>query len=211
MDALLQNFSFAALLAVMLGLEFWGAVTGVWDVWLCMKEDIKNFPVGILNITIFFFMFWNQKLYGSAVLQVFFLVLSIWGWYVWLKGTRNTKEVTVSKDMTVTEGLLALTIGSIATYWFGLYLATTGDPSPTLDSALAIFSVIAMYFMSKKVVQCWYIWISIDMVSIWVYSHAGLYITSVLYFVFLCMCLKGLHDWKNEPLYVKLRLANAEA
>jgi nicotinamide mononucleotide transporter len=99
----------------------------------------------------------------------------------------------------------------VFTYWFGVYLSTTGDPSPFMDSGLTIFSIVAQYFMSKKVVQCWYIWISIDMVSIWVYSHAGLYITSVLYLVFLCMCLKGLHDWKNEPLYVKLRLANAGA
>ena len=203
MDALLTAFTWPAFWAIFLGLEFWGATTGLWDVWLCMKEDIKNFPVGLLNITIFFFMFWNQKLFGSAVLQIFFFILSIWGWRVWLSGLRNTKEVTTSHDMLVTEGLIAAIVGCIGTYYFGKYLATTGDPSPYLDAALAVFSVIAQYFMSKKVVQCWYIWISIDVVSIWVYSHANLYITAGLYFVFLCMCIKGLYDWKHEPTYVK--------
>lgn len=204
MDALWTSFSWTALFALVYGLEFWGATTGLWDVYLCMKEDIKNFPIGLINITIFFFMFWGQKLYGSAVLQIFFFVLSIWGWRVWLQGLKNTKEVTVSLDITLKESLIALIVGISATYAFGLYLATTGDPSPFMDSGLAIFSVIAQYFMSKKVIQCWYIWISIDVVSIWVYSHSNLPITAGLYFVFLCMCIKGLYDWRNEPTYIKI-------
>ena len=207
MDALLTSFSWAALLSVLIGLEFWGAVTGLWDVWLCMKEDIKNFPIGILNIVIFFFMFWGQKLYGSAVLQVFFLVLSIWGWVVWLRGTKNTKDVVVSADITVLDSLISFVVGVLATYAFGRYLATTGDPSPYLDSALAIFSVIAQYFMSKKVVQCWYIWIAVDVTSIWVYANTNLYITAGLYFIFLCMCVRGLMDWRSEPTYAKLHNA----
>ena len=204
MDSLLTSFTWPAFFAILMGLEFWGATTGLWDVWLCMKEKIINFPVGIINITIFFFMFWNQKLYGSAVLQVFFLILSIWGWIVWLRGLRNTKSVAVSKDITIIEATIGLIIGSIATYGFGRYLATTGDPSPYLDASLAIFSIVAQYFMSKKVIQCWYIWISVDVVSVWVYGHSGLYITTGLYFIFMCMCIKGLMDWKNESTYKKL-------
>ena len=204
MDALLTAFTWPAFWAIFIGLEFWGAATGLWDVWLCMKEDIKNFPIGIINIVIFFFMFWQQKLFGSAVLQVFFLVLSIWGWVVWLRGLKNTKEVTVSITMTLIEGLVAVIVGAISTYYFGKYLATTGDPSPMLDSALTIFSIIAQYFMSKKVVQCWYIWIAVDVTSIWVYAHTNLYITAGLYFIFLCMCIRGLYDWKNEPTYKRV-------
>lgn len=211
MDALLTAFTWPAFWAIFIGLEFWGAATGLWDVWLCMKEDIKNFPIGIINIVIFFFMFWGQKLYGSAVLQVFFLVLSIWGWVVWLRGQKNTKEVAVSTDVTALDGSLSLMIGSAATFVFGRYLATTGDPSPYLDSALAIFSIVAQYFMSKKVIQCWYIWISVDVVSIWVYAHTNLYITAGLYFIFLCMCVRGLYDWKNEPTYKKLSVGKIPA
>ena len=211
MDALMNAFSWPALWAVLISLEFWGAVTGLWDVWLCMKEDIKNFPIGIINIVIFFFMFWSQKLYGSAVLQVVFLVLSIWGWIVWLRGAKNTKAVAVSTDINLAEGTLSAVVGGAASYGFGRYLATTGDPSPYLDAVLAIFSVIAQYFMSKKVIQSWHIWICVDAVSIWVYGQSQLYITAGLYFVFLCLCLRGLYDWKNEPVYKRIGAGQVSA
>ncbi len=181
MDALLTAFTWPAFWAIFIGLEFWGATTGLWDVWLCMKEDIKNFPIGILNITIL------------------------------LRGLKNTKEVAVSIDLEWPEAVIAGIIGCFGTWAFGRYLGTTGDPSPLLDASLAVWSVVAQYFMSKKVIQCWYIWISVDVVSIWVYAHTNLYITAGLYFVFLCMCVRGLYDWKNEPTYKKLSVGKIPA
>ncbi len=103
--------------------------------------------------------------------------------------------------MDLDDVLMTIAVGSYGTILFGKYLANTGDPSPFLDAALAVFSVIAQYFMSKKVIQCWYIWITVDIVSIWVYGGSGLYITAGLYFIFLCMCIRGLYEWKNEPSY----------
>jgi nicotinamide mononucleotide transporter len=204
MDALLTDFSWPAFWAIFVGLEFWGAVTGAVCVWLCVKERIENFPVGIVNVIIFFFMFWNFKLYASAVLQVFFLGLCIWGWYVWATGSKNTKEVRVTRNVTLKETLVALAVGATGTYFFGNYLATVDDPAPYTDAGIAVFSVISQYFMSKKVFQCWYLWISIDVIAIYVYSTSGLLITAALYFMFLCMCVKGIYDWKNEPAYKKL-------
>ena len=204
MDALLTDFSWPAFWAIFTGLEFWGAVTGAWCVWLCVKERIENFPVGILNVVIFFFMFWHFKLYASAILQVFFLGLCIWGWYVWATGDKNTKEVRVTRNVKFDEAIMALIIGASGTYAFGNYLATTGDPAPYTDAGIAVFSVISQYFMSKKVFQCWYLWISIDVFAIYIYSGSGLHITAALYFMFLCMCVKGIYEWKNEPAYKKL-------
>ncbi len=203
MDALLNNFTYAALIAVLFGLEFTGAWTGLWDVWLCSTENIWNFPVGILNISVFFWMFWKAQLYASSILQVFFLVLTFWGWYVWLHGNKNTKEVKTTKNISRLEILLSILITECGTIGFGMYLASTGDPLPYPDSFVSILSIVAQYFMSKKVFQCWYMWLMVDAVSIPLYTHSVGYITGGLYCIFFCLCVKGIFDWKNEPAYVK--------
>lgn len=208
---LANSFNWGLVMTLILSLEFTGAWTGVWDVWLCATENIWNFPVGILNITIFFFMFWQAQLYASSILQVFFLILTFWGWWVWLHGDKNTKEVKVTRNINLTESLLTVAFVLVGTIGFGKYLATTGDPHYYADAFVSILSVAAMYFMSKKVLHCWWMWITVDVVSIPLYTSSVGHITGGLYCLFLCMCIKGLYDWKNEPAYKKLSAGQVPA
>jgi nicotinamide mononucleotide transporter len=81
-------------------IEILGAVTGLLCVWLTAKERLSSFPFGIANIFVFAFMFYEAKLYADFVLQLMlFLPLTLYGWYVWVSGDKNSRSVAVTRDI----------------------------------------------------------------------------------------------------------------
>ena len=184
-------------------IELLAAITGLACVYLTTKEKISSFYVGFVNIALFIYMFIDAKLYADATLQVVFAVLSFYGIYVWLSGNKNTKSVAITRDITRNETLISLAIGILASFgWAALLTKYTDASVPYIDAPLAVASVIAQWFLSKKVIQNWLIWITVDVFSVGMYAYKGLYITSGLYAIFLMLAAKGFMDWRKENSYL---------
>lgn len=143
-------------------------------------------------------MFLDVKLYADMTLQVFFFILSIYGWIIWMT---KRGEAAVRPTRVWNVKLAALLGGFIViftTVW-GLVLDVYTDASiPYLDAFIATLSLAAQFLLSYKILQNWYFWILVDVLSIGMYFYKELYTTSFLYVIFLGIAIMGLVDWKRE-------------
>jgi len=177
--------------------ETFGFITGALCVWLTVEENIWNWPIGIANNVFFIFLFVGQRLWADTGLQVVYIVLGFLGWYWWLHGGKDKKELHVSKTPRVEWAILAV-IGIIATYGMTVYLKGVDDGAPFLDAITTVLSLIAQYMITKKYLENWWVWIVVDLLSIYMYIVKHLYLTAVLYAIFTYMCVLGLTAWHRS-------------
>ncbi|MBA3732962.1 nicotinamide mononucleotide transporter [Patescibacteria group bacterium] len=177
--------------------EMLGFVTGGWTVWLTVKENIWNWPIGILNSIFFLILFLKARLFADSGLQVVYVVFGFLGWYWWLYGGKDKTELPVQNVTKRTAFILAFL--TLAFTWImTIYLRKISDVSPFLDALTTVLSLVAQYLLTKKYIENWYIWITADVIYIYLYAYKNLYLTSILYFIFLCMCIQGVLEWKRS-------------
>jgi nicotinamide mononucleotide transporter len=178
-------------------LEIAGFVTGALSVWLAVRQNPWNWPFGVANAVCFLVLFWQARLYGDMALQVLFIAICLLGWYRWLFGGEGRSRLRV-RHLTVKGGIGYACLGIVTTTIFTPYLRSVGDVSPLLDALTTVMSVEAQYLMTRKVIEHWWVWIAADILYIWLYASRDLYLTSLLYVVFLAMCIVGLRDWRRD-------------
>jgi len=197
-DAILRALQQPAL-GPMTWAELIGDATGAWCVWLVARQHILNWPVGLLNNLFFFLIFWWSKLYGDAVLQAVFGALAVYGWWQWARGSgRGGRGLPVRRTTAVEwKALLPATVA--ATVGVALWLSRrTDSPVPAWDASVLTLSLAATYGQARKLLESWWIWIAVDVLSIPLYLVRGLYPTAALYAVFLALCVVGLRSWMRE-------------
>jgi len=181
-------------------IEWFGVITGALCVYLATKENILNWPIAILSVTTYIYIFYNAKLYGDTILQFYFLGTSIYGWYYWTYGkASNLKSerpigVLKPKDW----GIITLILIVFSLFIGYLLKKYTDTDVPYIDAFCTVTSFIAQYLLTRKKLENWLIWIFVDIIYIPLYIHKNLLATSVLYFVFLFIALKGYIDWKKN-------------
>lgn len=176
--------------------ELLGFVLGVATVYLVAKANIWTFPVGIVQCLFFLALFLNAKLYADAWLQVFFVVIQIFGWWAWLKaGPNRTKLVVKSASRRLL--LLTAAAGVIFAYFMVPVLREAHGAYPIPDATTTSLSVAAQFLLSFKVIENWYLWIVADLIYIPLYFAKNLYFTSILYVIFMAICVMGLRHWKK--------------
>jgi nicotinamide mononucleotide transporter len=183
----------------------WIAVAfGIVSVYLSVREKVWSWPTGIVNVSLYIFIFLKAKLYADMGLQVFYVVISFYGWWNWLYGGENHSELRVTRLSR--RGLLLLPFVFVAgSALLGTFLRHHTDAAlPYMDSSLTVASLIAQYLMTKKVLENWLIWIVADVAYIGMYIYKDLYPTAFLYAVFLVLATLGWVEWKKslEPVLV---------
>ncbi|MFN0121976.1 MAG: nicotinamide riboside transporter PnuC [Blastocatellia bacterium] len=177
--------------------ETLGFVTGAICVYLVVRENIWNFPLGLVNNIFFLLLFTRARLYGDAGLQLIYLALGIHGWRNWLRGGQNQTRLPVSRaSWRFLALLVCLIIAGTASLLTILRIA--GGAAPLPDALTTILSLAAQYMLNRKLIENWYCWIIADVMYIWLYLTRGLGLTAVLYAIFLCLCLAGLWQWRRS-------------
>ena len=141
-------------------------------------------------------LFLRAGLYADSGLQVIYIILGCLGWYWWLYGGEQKTALKVAHVDKKTLVILAILLPLI-TAPFTLYLRRIQDVAPFLDALTTVLSLMAQYLLTKKFLENWYVWIMADILYIYLYAHKDLYLTSVLYAIFLFMCVRGLIEWKR--------------
>ncbi len=178
-------------------IEDLGFITGALTVWLIVVQNIWNWPIGIANAIFFIVLFFQAKLFADMGIQFLYIILGFLGWYWWLRGGKNKTALKVSR-ISKKELALLFTIGVILTYFMSVYLTKIHDSAPFLDALTTAMSLIAQYMLTKKFLENWYVWISADIIYIFLYIYKDLYLTGILYFIFMVMCVLGLKEWKKS-------------
>ncbi len=178
-------------------LETLGFITGAWCVWLTVEESIWNWPIGNINCAFYLVVFAKDRLFADMTLQGIYIVLGFLGWYWWLKGGENRTELKVSHTPAMTWLVMAV-IASLATTGAYYYLVSVKDSAPFLDALTTVMSLCAQFLLTKKYIESWYVWISVDVVYIYLYWTRNLHLTSVLYALFIGLCVAGLLQWSKS-------------
>lgn len=178
-------------------LEITGFITGVLGVWLTIRRKILCFPIGIINVLIYAYLFQSEKvrLYADALLQIIYLILLVYGWMVWNR-SKNEKEEIRTVFILLAKKLVI--IGVLSTIALGVFLSHYTNASlPYLDAILTIISLIAQWMIAKKMIENWLLWIVVNTIYIPLYVYKGLAFTSILYLLFLILAINGWYNWRK--------------
>ncbi|MBP7867254.1 MAG: nicotinamide mononucleotide transporter [Acidobacteria bacterium] len=191
-----MEFLFTVKLAGLPLIEVAAFVLGVGNLWLIVRQNIWNWPVGLALVTLYFWIFGYQRIYASMGLQVFFFALQIYGWYQWLHGGAGGGARTVTRlDARLARVLLGISAAGTAA--LAVLLVHTADPAPIPDSAATVLSLAAQWMMARKILEHWLVWIAVDVLTIGFSLYTGLYPTAALYTVFLVLCVRGFGEWRR--------------
>lgn len=204
-------------------IEIFGAAAGILYVVLEIRQSLWLWPVGIVTSAAYIAVFFSARLYADMSLQVYYVVISILGWYWWIAGKRKVTDEQVENvlqsdtgaenakgKMPVTgismklAGVLLIILVVIYSVIYIVLSRFTDSPVPLWDSLITSFSIIATWMLARKIYEHWYLWIVVNCVSVLLCFTRGLYPTAVLYFVYGIMSVAGLVEWKKSLVKVSV-------
>ncbi|MEP6509701.1 MAG: nicotinamide riboside transporter PnuC [Gemmatimonadales bacterium] len=178
--------------------EIIAAIFGVVSVFLSVRQNIWSWPTAIVNVAMYIVVFYRSRLYSDTGLQVVYVVLNFYGWYQWLYGGKNRTELAVARTG-ARLGAILVVIGLVSTAALGTLVSRNTDAAlPYMDALTTSTSLVAQWMMTKKLLENWIVWVSVDVVYIGMYIYKDLYVTSALYAVFLILSVTGYLEWKRS-------------
>jgi nicotinamide mononucleotide transporter len=177
--------------------EILGFITGAVCVWLLVRQNIWTWPVGIANNVFFIVLFWRSQIYGDMALQFFYIAISIYGWWNWLHGGSAHSELRTQRTSMGWAAALTVITAFGTFILMALLRAYTNSSVPFLDALTTALSLTAQYMQSRKLMENWLVWITADLFYIYLYVIKGLYVTTLLYAIFLVMCIVGWTQWRR--------------
>jgi nicotinamide mononucleotide transporter len=184
-----------ALLGMASWLEAASFVTGAVCVWLTVKENVWNFPIGLANVATFSVVFFQTRLFADAALQVVYFVLGVIGWWLWLYGGEQHSTLRISRASAF-ELLSLLVVGALGTVVLWQVLNSVGGSASFWDALTTSISLVSQWLLNRKQLESWFGWILVDAIYIPLYISKDLYLTAALYAVFLVMATMGLRAWR---------------
>jgi len=204
-------------------IEAIGTLFGLLCIWFASKEKIINYLFGLINVTLFAAIFFQIQLYASLLLQLFFFVANIYGWYAWSRQTSDNemalkirwlsraKAITLAAVCVIAIILMSFFIDPVFTLL--THIAVSGmqslgvavampqlepDAFPVWDSAMLVLSIAAMVLMTRKYVENWLLWIVIDVISVVIYAIQGVYAMSLEYILLTAIAIMGSMAWMKS-------------
>lgn len=178
-------------------IEIAAFVLGVANVILVVRRSLWNYPFGLAMVTLYAWIFAEAKLYSDAILQGFFFAVQLYGWANWARSKADAGEVRVGRLGAAERGawLAGIVVATLA--WGAAMHRFTDAALPWWDAAVAITSVAAQILLSRRRIENWVLWIAVDLMAIGLYAAKDLWLTAVLYVIFLALSVWGLIDWRR--------------
>ncbi|WP_293987480.1 nicotinamide riboside transporter PnuC [Sphingomonas sp.] len=183
-------------LSEMSPLEGVAALLVLINVWLVARRSIWNYAFGIVGVAIYGWVFFHAKLYSDMLLQVFFLVVQLYGLHQWRRSQAQAGEVVVERLTVATRFAGGAGILVAIALWGWLMHRFTDASFPWWDASVAMTSVAAQILMSVRKLENWWLWIVANVLSIGLYAAKALWITTALYVVLLGLAIWGLARWQ---------------
>ena len=164
-----------------------------------IRVNVIGWPLAIASSLLYMLLFWNSRLYGDASLQVFFAAVAGWGWWQWLRGTDEHGQALRVRSLGAhgrTSVLAAIAIAWPATALF-LHRFTDTDV-PWWDAFPTAASVVGQWLLGRKYVENWVVWVVVDVVGAALFAYKGLWLTTLLYALFVAMAAVGWRSWKRR-------------
>jgi nicotinamide mononucleotide transporter len=177
-------------------IEIIAVVFSLLCVFLAIKKNVFNWPIGIIAVTAYFILFYKVKLYADMTLQLIFLIQGFYGWYNWKRKSSESqleiRKLTQKQIITYACSICTLTI-----LWAYILKRYTDASLPFIDAFVTVISLTANWLLVKKYIENWLFWILANSIYIFLFLYKDLYLSSGIYLVFLVLAIKGYIDWKK--------------
>ncbi|MDI9355596.1 MAG: nicotinamide riboside transporter PnuC [Chitinophagaceae bacterium] len=180
-------------------LEIFAVFFGVISVWFAKKKNVYVYPTGLINTSIYVYICFSAKLYADMTINMYYVVMSIYGWVLWSKKTQRQNGTLAITHNTKIENIKSIFFAFISfVLLFFILEKYTDSDVPFLDSITTSLFFVAMWLMAKKKIEHWIFWIVGDIIVIPLFFYKELYFTSFQYIIFTCIAFLGLWEWRKS-------------
>jgi len=185
-------------------LEITAVVFGLLSVWFSKNNNILVFPTGMISTFIFIYLLYKSVLLGDMMINAYYFIMSIYGWYVWTREENNS--ITLISRINAKEKNICILIfifSLIFVYSIYVYFDKWNSLSAYIDNLSTAIFFVGMWLMAKRKIENWIFWIIGDIISVPLYFYKGLTFTSLQYLIFTFIAIAGYYSWKkilNKPL-----------
>ena len=193
---LFQQYSTYSQLDV--GLEIFAVIFGFLSVWFSKNNNVLVFPTGLVNTSIFVYLLFKWELLGDMVINAYYFVVSIYGWYYWTR--KNNNEYTPITKLNIFDKKIMLLIAVLSCLFVSLmytYFDKWSGVVSYVDILTTSIFFVGMWLMAKRKIESWIYWIIGDIISVPLYLYKGLAFTSFQYFIFTFIAIAGYYKWKS--------------
>lgn len=183
-------------------IEILGAILGFVYIFFSIRQNILTWITGLLTSALYIYVFFVSKFYADMSLQVYYVFISIYGWYHWIKGsgTNDKTELKVTRLDLKSGIILAIVCVLLYVIIFFILKEYTDSPVPHGDAITTALSIVATWMLARKILEHWLIWIFVDALSMGLYIYKSLWPTTILFFVYTVMAYIGYIKWKKETI-----------
>ncbi|MEK8029861.1 nicotinamide riboside transporter PnuC [Ideonella sp. DXS29W] len=187
-------------------LEVVAFVLSLWMVGCNMRVHSLGWPLAMISSLLYALLFAQSKLFGEASLQLFFVAVSAWGWWQWLKGRGDDGGALKVHRLSRRQQILTAA-GTLAAWpLLGLALARfTSSDVPYFDALPTVASITGQVLLGRKLIDNWPVWLAVNLVSIALFAHKALWLTVVLYAIFAVLSVAGWRTWNRLEGHVDAR------
>ncbi|HEX4030454.1 MAG TPA: nicotinamide riboside transporter PnuC [Terracidiphilus sp.] len=177
-------------------LEISGMVFTVLGIWLTTKRLLICWPITLLADLLYLVVFYQARLLSDALLQIFFVAFTLYGWWHWWRGVTQEGEVRIVA-LDARGWIIGLLTGAVGAVLLGWLMERVGAALPHLDAALASYSLVASWWQARKHIANWWLWIVVDLIYVGEYLYKDLRATALLYAGLVVLAVLGLRDWRR--------------
>lgn len=185
-------------------LEIAGTIIGIIYLWQEYNASIHLWITSIIMPTIYLFVYYNAGLYADFGINIYYLIIAVYGWLSWKYGFSFTKqknkkineELKIS-HIPISKALILLSASAVVWLFISFILTEYTDSTvPVTDAFTTALSIIGMYMLARKYLEQWIVWTVVDIVCVGLYFYKELYFTSMLYAVYAIIAIFGYRKWK---------------
>ena len=180
--------------------EWISTVTQILSVWFAKKNNVLVYPTGIVGVLLaswLYFFIASPPLYADAILNIYYFVMSLYGWYNWSlkKDESVVYPISYCNKIELINGFLLFLISWIAIYY--LLIKLTFSDTPILDSLVSASAITAMWWMAQRKIENWLAWIFSNIIAIPLNFYKGFMLFTLMYILFLMLAWMGYREWKK--------------
>ena len=197
MDQIFQQYSQYSNIDI--SLELIAVFFGLLSVWFSKNNNVLVYPTGIINTSIFVYLLVKWELLGDMIINIYYFLMSIYGWYYWTRKSQSQEYTPITKINEADIKIILIII--ISSTIFVSYLYSFFDKWSGLVSYIDILTTaiffVGMWLMARRKIESWFFWILGDVISVPLYFVKGLAFSSFQYLIFTLIAVAGYYKWKS--------------
>ena len=178
--------------------EIVAVIFGLLSVWFSKNNNILVYPTGMISTSIFTYLLFKWGLLGDMMINAYYFIMSIYGWYIWTR-KKNNIVTPISKIGNYEKKISLFIFISSLIFVYGIYnyFDKWGSLTSYIDNITTAIFFVGMWLMAKRKIENWIFWIIGDVISVPLYFYKGLTFTSLQYFIFTIIAISGYYSWKK--------------